>query len=125
MPTPTVIGTTKGIFSHTETQTGLVFESVDYDYNTESVEFPDINSEPTAVAYFNGTVDISLKGFIVSGTAWSGTLASALTLSSTMPAYLKTGNTGGTTIIESIKIATASKAWRSIEIGAKYRPLVV
>ena len=121
MAAPTIIGTTKGNFGITQTLTGLVIESIDWDYNTENVPFPDRYSQTTAVAYFNEDATANIKGYMVSGTSFTGTLASSLTLAE-MPEHLKAGNTGGTSIIENIKISEAMKDWQKLDITAKYYP---
>lgn len=124
MPAATIIGTTKGTLGVSETQTGIVFETCDYSYNNEKVPFPDRYGATTAVAYLDEKTEISLKGYMVAGATWNGTLASTMTLSG-MPPALKAGNTGGSCIFESIKISDASKNWRSIELGLTYYPNVV
>ena len=124
MSTPTIIGTTKGSFGTNQVITGLVIETVDWDCNTENVPFPDRNSNTTAVAYFNEDATANIKAYLVAGTTFTGTLASTLSLSA-MPAKLKANNSGGTSIIENIKISEAMKDWQKIDITAKYYPLVV
>ena len=120
MPTPTIVGTTKGSsFGVPQTIVGIVFESADYDNKIESTPFPDQNGNTTAVAYYNPYIDISLKGMLVNGTTFTGTLGTVLSLSA-IPNYL--GVTGGSTILEQVKISDASAKWRSIDLAAKYMP---
>ena len=120
----TIIGSTKGTFSVDQVITGLVIETIDYDYQTENVPFPDRYSQTTAVAYLNESTNISIKAYTLAGTSFTGTLASSLTLSA-MPAFLKAGNTGGTSIIENIKISDAAKDWRKLDMTVVYYPNVV
>lgn len=118
----TILGNTKGILGFTNTVTGLVLETSDYDFNGEDLEFLNESGDATAFTQTNQKADFTLKGYLIAGTAYSGTINSLITL--TIPAYI-TGNTGGSAIIKTIKLSEGNKQWKGLEIGGTYYPHVV
>lgn len=125
MAAATITGTIKGILSTSQTVTGLVVHSVDFNYQVDKIPFEDKDGNVTSVAYHNPTIQVDLKGEMLAGGTFTATLASTLSLSA-IPAHLPTGTStsGGSTIIESIKIGEAIKQYKSVDIGAMYYPSV-
>ena len=118
----TSIGAIKGVLGLSQTITGIVLESTDFDFPIEKLPFTNQEGETTSVAYVDPTVSASLKGRLINGTAFTGNLATTLTLSS-VPVYA--GNpTTAKFIIENVKIGEAKKDYRSIELALTHYPYV-
>lgn len=120
----TILGTKKGILTTPSlSATGIVFDSVDFDYTSESLPFLDEFGDTASVGYIDNKVTITASGFLLAGTAFTGTINSAIT-TITIPAHLPTGNTGGTAIIENIKIGQPRKDYQKVELTITYYPKV-
>ena len=70
----TQIGTIKGVYGLSQTITGIVLESVDFDFTNEKKTFENQDGETTSVTYFNPTVAAALKGKLINGTNFTGNL---------------------------------------------------
>ena len=98
----TSFGTTTGVFGIAAQQTGFLLES-----------------------YYNERIEISLDGYEPSTSAFSGTLASAISLATAPADHLIGAVTGGTYIVQSVTRSSSSEDYRRISVKAKYSPTIL
>lgn len=104
---------------------GMVIDDISFENMTQEHEYLDINGDVTSVAFDKHELSISINGRVLSGTAFTNTVASALTLES-IARYLPTGYTsGGTTVISNIKQDQKISDYQTISITAKHYPKTV
>jgi hypothetical protein len=104
---------------------GMVIDDISFDNVTQEHEYLDINGDVTSCAYDKHEINISINGRVLSGTAFTNTVASALTLES-VAKYLPAGYTvGGTTVISNIKQDQKISDYQTVSITAKHFPKIV
>ena len=120
-----ILGTTKGIFGVSQTVTGMVIHSVSFSFKPEETDFYNQEGDISSVGFTNPMMEFTLDGEYLSGTSYSGTVASTITLSA-IPAHLPSGYTsGGSSIVNSINIGEDFKGWKTLSIGGRHLPKVV
>ncbi len=122
---PTSFGTTNGVFGIAAQQTGFLLDSASYDYSQDSKTVKNITGDDTGESYYNERIEISLDGFEPSASAFSGTLASAISLATAPPDHLIGAVTGGTYIITGVTRSSSSEDYRRISVKAKYSPTIL
>ena len=122
---PTSFGTTTGLFGIAAQQTGFLLDSVSNDYAQDSKTVKNISGDDTGEAYYNERIEISLDGYAPSTSAFSGTLASAISLATTPDDHLIGAVTGGTYVITGVTRSSTSEDYRRISVKAKYSPTIL
>jgi hypothetical protein len=121
----TSFGTTTGLFGIAAQQTGFLLDSVSDDYAQDSKTVKNISGDDTGEAYYNERIEISLDGYAPSTSAFSGTLASAISLATAPADHLIGAVTGGTYIITGVTRSSTSEDYRRISVKAKYSPTIL
>ena len=105
-------------------QTGMIIETISYDFKDLSKEVKNRTGNTTGVTKYDEKVTISLKGKVPKTGIFSGTLATSLTLGNTLTAFnfLKGGATTGLNIIDGITIDMAQEDYKGITINATNYP---
>jgi hypothetical protein len=121
----TSFGTTTGLFGIAAQQTGFLLDSVSNDYAQDSKTVKNISGDDTGEAYYNERIEISLDGYAPSTSAFSGTLASAISLATVPDDHLIGAVTGGTYVITGVTRSSTSEDYRRISVKAKYSPTIL
>ena len=121
----TSFGTTTGLFGIAAQQTGFLLDSVSDDYAQDSKTVKNISGDDTGEAYYNERIEISLDGYAPSTSAFSGTLASAISLATAPADHLVGAVTGGTYVITGVTRSSTSEDYRRISVKAKYSPTIL
>jgi hypothetical protein len=121
----TSFGTTTGLFGIAAQQTGFLLDSVSDDYAQDSKTVKNISGDDTGEAYYNERIEISLDGYAPSTSAFSGTLASAISLATVPADHLIGAVTGGTYVITGVTRSSTSEDYRRISVKAKYSPTIL
>jgi len=121
----TSFGSTTGVFGIAAQQTGFLLDSASYDYAQDSKQVKNITGDDTGEAYYNERIDISLDGFEPATSAFSGTLAAAISLATAPADHLIGAVTGGTYVIQGVTRSSTSEDFRRISVKAKYSPTIL
>lgn len=113
-----------GVFGITNAETGIIIESITHDYSNSNKSIKDRTGNTTGISYYDEQIKVSLNGRVPKTSAFSGTLASSLTLGNTLSSFLKSGASSGLTLVEGITIDLANEDYRSIKISATNYPNV-
>lgn len=104
-------------------ETGIVADSVGYNYSHQKKQLRDIDGDTIAVAYYDEMCEVSLSGFLPGSSAFSTSLASAISLVTAVPDFFK-GSVGGLTVVETVNRTNSSEEYQRIEVTASHHPLV-
>jgi hypothetical protein len=121
----TSFGTTNGVFGIAAQQTGFLLDSVSNDYAQDSKTVKNITGDDTGESYYNERIEVSLDGFIPSSSAFSGTLASAISLATAPADHLIGAVTGGTYVVTGLTRSSSSEDYRRISVKYKYSPTIL
>ena len=121
----TSFGTTTGLFGIAAQQTGFLLDSVADDYSQDSKTVKNISGDDTGESYYNERIEGTLDGYIPSTSAFSGTLASALTLATAPADHLIGAVTGGTYVVTGLTRSSTSEDYRRISVKYKYSPTIL
>jgi hypothetical protein len=121
----TSFGTSAGVFGIAAQQTGFLLESTSDAYSQDSTTCKNITGDDIGETYFNERIEGSLDGWLPSGSPFTGTLASALTLATTPADHLIGAVTGGTTIVRDITRSSTSADYRRLALNWKYSPTIL
>ena len=106
-------------------QTGILLESVTYNFTTSEDAISDRTGNDIGVTMYNEMVDFSLKGKLPKTSTFSGTLASSLVLGVSLSGYsYLNGGISGLALINSINVDLGNKSYAGIEVSGKQRPNV-
>src|SRR5687768_14307281 len=83
-------------------ETGIIIQNISYSFSQEKKAIKGRTGDTVGISYFDEKVEVKLQGVIPTTSAFSGTLATALTLTNTMVDHLKGATTGGSLLIEEI-----------------------
>jgi len=122
---PTSFGTTTGVFGIAAQQTGFLLDSVSNDYAQDSKTVKNITGDDTGESYYNERIEISLDGYAPSSSAFSGTLASAISLATAPDDHLIGAVTGGTYVVTGVTRSSTSEDFRRVAVKAKYSPTIL
>jgi len=108
-------------------EAGMFVQGLDVDFNMEEVTLPNESGEDVAGAYTNPSASITMDGFVnTAGAAFSSTLGASLTINNALDAAsFITGiadDDAGETITTSVKLGYSNKNFKSLNIGAIFRP---
>ncbi len=121
----TLLGATNGVFGIANAQTGFLLDSTSWAYSDDVKMVKNISGDDTGEAHYNERVEIQLSGFLPASTAFSGTLASSITLATVPTDHLVGSITAGLTIIQTITRNNSAEDYQRIELTAKYSPTIV
>ena len=121
----TSFGTTTGVFGIAAQQTGFLLDSVSNDYSQDSKTVKNITGDDTGESYYNERIEISLDGYAPSTSAFSGTLASAISLATAPDDHLIGAVTGGTYVVTGVTRSSTSEDFKRIAVKAKYSPTII
>lgn len=121
----TSFGTSAGVFGIAAQQTGFLLESTSDAYSQDSTTCKNITGDDIGETYFNERIEGSLDGWLPSGSPFTGTLASALTLATTPADHLIGAVSGGTTIVRDITRSSTSADYRRLALNWKYSPTIL
>jgi len=119
----TLIGTT-GTWGIAADETGLIIESIDFDYKDKEKPVLNKSGETMGYSFYDEMVETALKGLATSATPFSGTLTGSLALANAIPDHLVGAVTGGRNLIRSVKKALAIEDFVKFDIGSRYCPLI-
>jgi len=121
----TSFGTTTGVFGIAAQQTGFLLDSTSDDYMQDSKTVKNITGDDTGESYYNEKIEGTLDGWIPSTGAFTGTLASAISLATAPTDHLIGAVTGGTYVITGITRSNSSEDYRRISVKYKYSPTIL
>ena len=122
MPATATTSFASAVWGIASAQTGLILESVDYNYKPEKKEYKNLSGNTAGVVYYDEKVSISIAGLVPTATPFSITVASSLTLGNALEAFLKGGITGGVTIVDEVTTKVANEDYKKIDIKATFYP---
>lgn len=118
----TLLGATNGVWGIPAQQTGIVTDSVDWDYQSESKIFKNISGDRTGISFFDETCKISIGGSIPASSPFAGTISAVVTLITVPTDHLIGSISAGITIITSIKSGQTNEDYRKVSFEAEYSP---
>lgn len=121
----TLLGATNGVFGIANAQTGFLLDSTSWAYSDDVKMVKNISGDDTGEAHYNERVEIQLSGFLPATSAFSGTLASSITLATVPTDHLIGSISAGMTIIQTITRNNSAEDYQRIELTAKYSPTIV
>ena len=119
----TLIGTT-GAWGIASDETGLIIESLDFDYKNKEKEVMNKSGDPVGFSFYGETCDVSLKGLAPLSSAFSGKLCDTLALANAVPAHTVGSLSGARNIIKSIKKGLNIEDFVKFDIGSTMYPLI-
>lgn len=121
----TSFGTTTGVFGIAAQQTGFLLDSSQSEYEQDSATVKSVVGDDTGESYFNERIMTTLEGWVPASGAFSGTLASSLTLATAPTDHLIGSVSGGTTIVQGITKGSTSEDFQRISVRTKYSPTIL
>lgn len=119
----TLAGTT-GSWGITSDETGLIIESLDFDFKDKEKAVLNKSGETMGYVFYDEMVECSLKGLATAATPFAGKLTANLALANAIPSHLQGAVTGGKNLIRSIKKSLAIEDFVKFDIGSRYCPLI-
>lgn len=113
-----------GKFGITNAETGILIESISYNFTNDKKEIRDRTGNVAGIAYYNERCEVSLQGKIPTSSAFSGTLAATISLTNTIPNHLNDGVSGGAILVEEVSRELSNEDYESVEIKAVLYPNV-
>lgn len=113
----------KGIFGITAAETGILADTATYSYSQESKVVRNITGDTIGKTFYDERIEVSLSGFVPDSSAFTGTLAAAITLITAPTDYLK-GSVGTITIVDSVTRSHTSEDFQKLDITAMNHPLI-
>lgn len=121
----TLLGATNGVFGIANAQTGFLLDSTSWAYSDDVKMVKNITGDDTGEAHYNERVEIQLSGFLPATSAFSGTLASSISLATVPTDHLIGSISAGMTIIQTINRSNSAEDYQRVELTAKYSPTIV
>ena len=118
----TLLGATNGVWGIPAQQTGIITDSVDWDYQSESKMVKNITGDRTGISFFDETCKISVSGSIPASSPFAGTISAVVTLITVPTDHLVGSISAGLTIITSIKSGQSNEDYRKVSFEAEYSP---
>ena len=113
----------KGIFGITAAETGILADTITYSSSQESKVVRNITGDTIGKTFYDERIEVSISGFVPDTSAFSGTLAAAITLITAPTDYLK-GSVGTITIVDSVTRTHTSEDFQKLDITAMNHPLI-
>ena len=120
----TLTGTTIGLWAFASAQTGMLIESQSENSKCKDKEIPDYKGDPVGISQWAETVTISQAGYVPATSAFTGTLASAMSITNTIYDHIQGSISGGTYLIKDVTRNRAAEDFQKITIGSVYYPLI-
>lgn len=105
-------------------ETGIIIQNISYNYSQDKKEVRNRTGDVAGISYYNERVEVKLQGVVPTTSAFSGTLATALTLSNSIVDHLKGTVSGGSLLIEEISKEASAEDYETIEVSATYYPSI-
>jgi hypothetical protein len=102
-------------------QTGIIIDGRTDTYSQEKKQIRDKQGKAIGSTYYDERCEVSVGGFLPTSTPFSGTLASAITLGTSIVDHF-IGSVSGSTIVEGITRTLSSEEYSRIEITAINNP---
>ena len=118
----TLLGATNGVWGIPAQQTGIITDSVDWDYQSESKMLKNITGDRTGISFFDETCKISVGGSIPATSPFAGTISAVVILNTVPTDHLIGSISAGLTIITSIKSGQSNEDYRKVSFEAEYSP---
>ena len=118
----TLLGATNGVWGIPAQQTGIITDSVDWDYQSESKMLKNISGDRTGISFFDETCKISVGGSIPATSPFAGTISAVVILNTVPTDHLIGSISAGLTIITSIKSGQSNEDYRKVSFEAEYSP---
>lgn len=118
----TQLGATNGVFGIPAQQTGIITDSVDWDYQSENKMIKNISGDRTGITFYDETCKISISGCIPASSAFAGTISAVVTLITVPTDHLVGSISSGLTIIMSVKSGQSNEDYRKVSFEAEYSP---
>lgn len=119
----TLIGTT-GKWGVPNDETGIIIESLDFDYQTKEKEQLNKSGEVSGLSLYGETVAVSLRGEVPVSTPFAGKTAGTLTIANDVPAHSTASLTSARCIIKNVKRSPNREDFEKIEVGGTIYPLI-
>jgi hypothetical protein len=113
----------KSVFGITAAETGILADTITYSSSQESKVVRNITGDTIGKTFYDERIEVSISGFVPDTTAFSGTLAAAITLITAPTDYLK-GSVGTITIVDSVTRTHTSEDFQKLDITAMNHPLI-
>jgi hypothetical protein len=118
----TQLGATNGVFGIPAQQTGIITDSVDWDYQSENKVIKNISGDRTGITFHDETCKISIGGSIPASSPFATTISAVVTLITVPTDHLIGSISAGLTIIMSVKSGQSNEDYRKISFEAEYSP---
>lgn len=120
----TLLGTTNGVFGIATQQAGFLLDGSSQTYEQDEKTVKNITGDDTGIAFYNERMTFTLSGFIPATSAFSGTIAAAISLATAPADHLIGSMSGGLYVTKGITTTQASEEYRRIELNGAYHPLI-
>ena len=111
-----------GTWGLSAAETGMILETINFQYTHEKGEIYDLTGNTSGVTYYDEKIEISLDGEI---TNFSTALGESITILNTIPSLIRAGVSGGSTFLEDVQVSHARRDYRKISAKATYYPNIV
>jgi len=118
----TLLGATNGVWGIPAQQTGIITDSVDWDYQSENKMVKNISGDRTGITFYDETCKISIGGSIPASSPFAGTISAVVTLITVPTDHLVGSISAGLTIIMSVKSGQSNEDYRKVSFEAEYSP---
>jgi len=118
----TQLGATNGVFGIPAQQTGIITDSVDWDYQNENKMVKNISGDRTGITFYDETCKISIAGSIPASSPFASTIGAVVTLITVPTDHLVGSISSGLTIIMSVKSGQSNEDYRKVSFEAEYSP---
>lgn len=113
-----------GSFGLPNDESGLILQSITYNYTNDKKEVRGRSGSYVGIAYFNERVEVGLEAVVPASGAFSSTLAATLVMTNSMPDFLQGSISGGSLLIEEISKELGAEEYQTISIKATYYPSI-
>ena len=107
---------TSGVFGLDDFQAGVIQESNSWNYTDKKKFVMSKVGDDVGSVHYGERVEGTISGLIPATSAFSGTLASAITLTDAPTDFLK-GSLGTSVIVDSISVTQSNEDYQKIEIS--------
>lgn len=113
---------TAAVFGIPSAETGLILHNIAYSYKQDTKELRNHTGEVVGKTDYNERCEVKLDATLPSSSPFSGSLATALTLTNAIPDFFKGTASGGSLLIDEIEVELDAEDYKSISISCTYWP---
>lgn len=121
----TLLGATNGVWGIATQQSGFLLDGSSQAYEQDEKMVKNITGDDTGISMYNERINGTLSGFIPAASAFTGTIASAITLATTPADHLIGTVSSGIYITKSITATQSNEDYRKLELTYTYNPTIV